>query len=70
MVIYMKHPIHGTKVATAELEAVADEKNGWVRFDVASVQLIEEKKVRRRRTADETAIGSEIEVPAQLEEVA
>ena len=33
MVIYMKHPIHGAKVACEEWEAVADEKNGWVRFD-------------------------------------
>lgn len=32
-VIYLKHPVHGTKVATMELEAVADEANGWQRFD-------------------------------------
>ena len=39
MVIYMKHPIHGTKVAVAEDEAKADEKNGWVRFDIKSVAV-------------------------------
>ena len=33
MVIYLKHPNHGTKVAIAEAEAVADEKNGWVRYN-------------------------------------
>lgn len=33
MVIYLWHPVHGTKVATAEEEAKADEKNGWVRYD-------------------------------------
>jgi hypothetical protein len=33
MHIYLKHPRHGTKVAIAEAEAVADEKTGWVRFD-------------------------------------
>ena len=32
MVIYLKHPVHGTKVAIAELEAEQDEKNGWVRY--------------------------------------
>jgi hypothetical protein len=32
MNIYLQHPIHGTKVATMELEAVADEQNGWVRY--------------------------------------
>jgi len=34
--IYLKHPRHGTKVAIAESEAVADEKNGWERYDVAA----------------------------------
>ena len=32
-VIYLKHPLHGAKVAIAEEEAVADEKNGWTRYD-------------------------------------
>ena len=36
-VIYLRHPVHGTKVACAEAEAVYDEKNGWVRFDVDAV---------------------------------
>lgn len=34
--IYMKHPKHGKKVAIMECEALADEKNGWVRFDPAT----------------------------------
>ncbi len=33
MVIYLKHKIHGTKVACSDLEASRDEANGWVRFD-------------------------------------
>jgi hypothetical protein len=33
MVIYLKHPIHGAKVATLDLEADADEENGWVRYN-------------------------------------
>jgi hypothetical protein len=32
MVIYMRHPVHGSKVAIAEAEADADEKNGWERY--------------------------------------
>lgn len=32
MVIYLKHPQHGTKVATLDIEAQADEENGWVRY--------------------------------------
>ncbi len=31
-VIYLKHPKHGTKVATQEQEAAYDEANGWERF--------------------------------------
>jgi len=31
-VIYLKHPIHGAKVATMDLEADADERNGWERY--------------------------------------
>lgn len=33
MIIYLRHPTHGTKVATLEAEAVADEKRGWTRFN-------------------------------------
>jgi hypothetical protein len=36
-VIYLRHPVHGAKVACLEAEAVYDEKNGWVRFDVDEV---------------------------------
>lgn len=34
-VFYLKHPRHGTKVAVAEAEAVADEANGWERYSIA-----------------------------------
>jgi hypothetical protein len=33
MVIYLSHPVHGTKVAISEGETVADEKNGWSRYN-------------------------------------
>lgn len=33
MVIYLRHPLHGNKVATSDLEAAADADNGWERFD-------------------------------------
>ena len=36
-VIYLKHPIHGNKVAIAEEEARADEKKGWERYEVAAL---------------------------------
>ena len=31
--IYLRHPVHGAKVATMEMEAAYDEEHGWVRFD-------------------------------------
>jgi len=60
-VIYMKHEIHGAKVANMEAEAVADEANGWVRYtldtpteeEVAPVNVLEVK--RRRKSAEITA---------------
>lgn len=36
-VIYMKHPMHGTKVAICENEAAYDEKNGWMRYNVGTL---------------------------------
>lgn len=51
--IYMSHPTHGAKVATMELEAVEDEKNGWVRYTldtpVEAAPVVNELEVKRRR---------------------
>ena len=33
MVIYLKHAVHGTKIAISELEAQADIKNGWNEYE-------------------------------------
>mgnify|MGYP000199757636 CR=1 FL=1 len=65
--IYLKHPRHGTKVATMEIEAVADEKNGWVRYTHATPpvsddavpvnQLGIKRKYTRRVVADEVTEG-------------
>jgi hypothetical protein len=61
-VIYMKHAVHGAKVANMEAEAVADEANGWVRYtldtpsdveEVAPVNVLEVK--RRRKVVTEEA---------------
>ncbi|CAB4160630.1 hypothetical protein UFOVP764_7 [uncultured Caudovirales phage] len=56
MHIYLKHPVHGTKVAIAELEAKYDERNGWVRYnpetsEVISVNALEIKRKYTRRAA-------------------
>ena len=41
-IIYLKHPIHGAKVATMELEAEYDEQNGWVRYNPDEVEQEDE----------------------------
>lgn len=33
MNIYLKHELHGTKIATMEMEAEFDESHGWVRYN-------------------------------------
>ena len=51
-VIYMLHEVHGAKIATMELEAVADEQNGWTRYTLDTPDVVEEaapQEVKRRR---------------------
>jgi len=51
MEIRLTHPIHGSKIAQIEAEAVADEKNGWVRDSIPSVKkeipAIEQRLISR-----------------------
>jgi hypothetical protein len=60
--IYLKHPVHGTKIANMEAEANADDANGWKVYnpnqhhvapvvEVAEVAEVEEQpvEVKRRR---------------------
>ena len=69
-VIYLRHPTHGTKVATSSLEAEYDEGNGWERYtldtpssvaEVAEPQSeaeaeVEAPKRGRRRKTEEPAV--------------
>jgi hypothetical protein len=51
-IIYMSHPVHGAKIASMELEAVADEQNGWTRYPLDTPIDVEEaapQEVKRRR---------------------
>jgi len=60
MIIYLEHPVHGAKVATMDLEAEMDERNGWIRYnpdtpseaeEAAPVNVLEVKR-RRKTTAE------------------
>ena len=61
-VIYMKHPLHGAKVVTLEMEAEYDERNGWVRYnpdtpsdseEVASENTLRLKRKRKVESVTE-----------------
>ena len=59
-VIYLTHPNHGAKVATMELEAEVDERNGWSRYnpdtpsvpEAAANTLVVKRKIVRKVEAE------------------
>lgn len=59
-VIYLRHPVHGSKVATLDMEASYDEQHGWERYEpdepVSQVEADEPPAARRgrRRRVDES----------------
>jgi hypothetical protein len=48
-VIYLRHPKHGVKVATMDLEAAYDEENGWERFAPTEMTNTPSNAIVRRR---------------------
>lgn len=48
--IYLRHPVHGAKVATMEMEANFDEMNGWERYDpeAPTLEPVNELRFARR----------------------
>lgn len=67
-VIYMRHFIHGSKVAIDELEAQQDEERGWVRYtpgtpdEAAPVNNLEGKRRGRPRKDSMTGVANGIPV--------
>lgn len=49
--IYLRHHVHGTKVATLEMEAIYDEENGWTRYnpDTPSAPVAADNSLVSRR---------------------
>jgi hypothetical protein len=45
-IIYLRHPVHGTKVATMEAEAEEDEKNGWLVYN-PDIRIKNEIKIEK-----------------------
>jgi hypothetical protein len=64
MTIYLRHAVHGTKVATMAMEAEFDEQNGWERYNpdtpsapeaAAPVNELEPKRRRGRPPVEAAA---------------
>lgn len=63
--IYLKHPVHGTKVATMDAEANADVANGWRVYNpVNHVTEVEEVEVISK---EDQVLGEEAEVAPPVE---
>ena len=54
MHIYLKHPIHGNKVAISDLEADKDVKEGWTRYtlDAPAKEAAPVNELKRRRKTE------------------
>lgn len=53
MNITLVHPVHGAKIAIHDAEVIADEKNGWTRYNPdapVEAALKAEKPVRNKLT--------------------
>ena len=60
-VIYLKHPVHGHKVACSDLEAEHDENYGWERYTI-DTPIVEEPVVEEVETEVEAAPANALEV--------
>jgi hypothetical protein len=66
MHIYLRHPKHGTKVASLLSEAKEDEENGWEEFDPYEVvKLSVEPEIEE--PIEETPVKTKKEKPSFLE---
>ena len=56
-VIYLKHSVHGHKVACSDIEADYDETHGWERYNLSEL-LVEVEEI----VEEETALVNTLEV--------
>lgn len=56
MHIYLRHPDHGTKVATMDAEAIYDEENGWTRYTPGEQLTPQANELVSRRRGRRTSV--------------
>ena len=54
-IIYLRHPVHGAKIASLEMEANYDEQHGWERYTPGEEAVNELRKRSRPRKEPEHA---------------
>ena len=64
-IIYLKHPVHGTKVATMEAEANADVANGWKVYNPEEQPQVAEA-VKNVNVLAEVAEVAEVAPPVEV----
>lgn len=57
-IIYLKHPIHGNKIATMDAEAEYDEQNGWVRYTVDTPSISVEVEAVEESTEEAAPVNT------------
>ena len=53
---YLRHPVHGTKVAISDLEVAMDYENGWEEFDPSEPAVQDEEPA----SPEPVAAGNEL----------
>lgn len=61
--IYLRHAVHGVKIATLEMEAEADEQNGWERIEPDDPPVSSVRR-RARRSVSESIEGADLHADA------
>ena len=56
MHIYLRHPVHGNKIATMDAEAIYDEENGWTRYTPGEQPTPQANELVSRRRGRRTSV--------------
>jgi len=64
MNIYLRHPVHGTKVAISDMEVVMDCENGWEEYDPLEPAMQEETSA----SSEPISVGNELKARRKRKE--
>jgi hypothetical protein len=64
MHFYLRHPVHGTKVAISDLEVAMDYENGWEEYDPSERAVQEETSA----PSESVLVGNELKARRKRKE--